>query len=366
MSAAFWSTAIVVGIVQGLFLGVTLLLKRHTNRRAARWLALLVCALAMGMLAGRLGTMLPAVAALLVVFVNINTELTFGPLLFLFVRSVVDPDRRWRFADTVHFLPFAVCVSTWSASWFFISDPAGLLYAGLDSLDGAGFFLAFKAFVLFTYVIASCRLLSRTTDAAGHQGSGQRSLDIDWLRRWIIRLSAIPAAIYLLTVLEQWHLAAVIEADEIGGLLVTVIVFLAASMILIRPSVLTAKRAANGWTATDTARVTACLEQERPWLDPELGLGGLAATLGMTQNQLSAVINEGLGTTFYALLNRYRLDEFRRLAGEPALRQRSVLELAFTAGFNSKASFYRAFRVAFGVTPTAFRRERMGACNRSR
>ena len=59
----------------------------------------------------------------------------------------------------------------------------------------------------------------------------------------------------------------------------------------------------------------------------------------MTQNQLSAVINDGLDTTFYGLLSRYRLEEFRKLAGDPAQRQRSVLELAFAIGFNSKASF---------------------------
>ena len=37
-------------------------------------------------------------------------------------------------------------------------------------------------------------------------------------------------------------------------------------------------------------------------------------------------------------------------------RHRSVLELAYEAGFNSKASFYRVFREAHGTTPTAFRK----------
>jgi AraC-like DNA-binding protein len=34
-----------------------------------------------------------------------------------------------------------------------------------------------------------------------------------------------------------------------------------------------------------------------------------------------------------------------------------VLELAYAAGFNSKASFYRLFRRSHGTTPTAFLRE---------
>jgi AraC-like DNA-binding protein len=68
-----------------------------------------------------------------------------------------------------------------------------------------------------------------------------------------------------------------------------------------------------------------------------------------------AVLNEGLSTTFYALLSRHRLAEFERLARDPALRKRTVLELALQAGFNSKASFYRVFRQAHGTTPSAYR-----------
>lgn len=361
MSAMFWSAALVVGIVQSLFFGVMLLLQRHTNRRAARWLALLVCALALGMLGGLFARMLPPAAALLVVFVNVNTELLFGPLLFMFVVSILDPERQWRTGDVVHFLPFLICVASWSVSSLYVSDHARLLYEGVDSLNVAGYFLGFKACVLFAYIIASCLLLSREVPATGRRKPVPRTLDAAWLRQWIIRLSTIPATIYLLAILEQQDLASMIEADEVAGLLVTVVVFLIASMILIRPSLLTAKRTANRNNVPNTSGLRAYLDEQRPWLDPELGLGCLAEAIGMTQNQLSALINDGLGTTFYGLLNHYRLTEFRRLASDPELRRHSVLELAFAAGFNSKASFYRAFRDTYGTTPTAFRTERLAA-----
>ena len=92
-------------------------------------------------------------------------------------------------------------------------------------------------------------------------------------------------------------------------------------------------------------------------LESELGLADLAAALGSTENRLSSVINEGLDTSFYGLLNHYRLAEFERLARDPASRDRSVLDLAFDAGFNSKASFYRAFREAHSTTPSAYRND---------
>ena len=107
------------------------------------------------------------------------------------------------------------------------------------------------------------------------------------------------------------------------------------------------RRAGAETTACDHAPDSSRTAARRP---------DLAGTLGWSENRLSAVIGEGLGTTFYALLNRYRLGEFERLARDPELRHRSVLELAYEAGFNSKASFYRVFRESHGTTPTAFRK----------
>ena len=72
------------------------------------------------------------------------------------------------------------------------------------------------------------------------------------------------------------------------------------------------------------------------------------------------MINEGLGTTFYDLVSRYRLAHFERLAGDEALRDRTVLDLAFESGFNSKASFYRVFRRVHDTTPSAYRKGLLG------
>jgi AraC-like DNA-binding protein len=102
--------------------------------------------------------------------------------------------------------------------------------------------------------------------------------------------------------------------------------------------------------------LTERLEKDRPWQDPELDLSQLAADMKWSENRLSQVINEDLGSSFYAVLAHYRLAEFERLAQDLDSKERSVLDLAMDAGFNSKASFYRAFRHRYGATtPTAFR-----------
>jgi AraC-like DNA-binding protein len=87
--------------------------------------------------------------------------------------------------------------------------------------------------------------------------------------------------------------------------------------------------------------------------DPELGLKQLARLLGTNSAYLSRALNEGLGMSFSSFVNGLRCE-----AVAEALRagtDRSLLDLAFEAGFASKASFNRAFRQRYGVTPRGYR-----------
>ncbi len=90
------------------------------------------------------------------------------------------------------------------------------------------------------------------------------------------------------------------------------------------------------------------------WRDPELSLATVARRLGTNAGALSRALNEGLGLNFNEAINQMRID-----AVLAALRQDGdtpVLDIAMAAGFNSKASFNRAFKLLTGETPTAYRR----------
>lgn len=89
--------------------------------------------------------------------------------------------------------------------------------------------------------------------------------------------------------------------------------------------------------------------------DPDLSLGVLAQRLGTNTNHLSRAINEGLGLNFSSFIGRMRAETVAA-----ALRDGSkadLLDLAFDAGFSSKASFNRVFLAAFEQTPSAYRRQ---------
>lgn len=91
------------------------------------------------------------------------------------------------------------------------------------------------------------------------------------------------------------------------------------------------------------------------WREPDLTLAELARRLGTNTSYLSRAVNEGLGMNFNSFVNRMRAGEVARLMqADP--RARDLLTLALDAGFSSKATFNRAFRSAYGIAPSHYRR----------
>jgi len=89
--------------------------------------------------------------------------------------------------------------------------------------------------------------------------------------------------------------------------------------------------------------------------DSMLSLRSLSRHLNEKAHYVSQVINQDLGTNFYELVNRARVERAQRLLGESP--DRTVLEVALAVGYNSKSTFNAAFRRHTGLTPTAFRQE---------
>lgn len=106
--------------------------------------------------------------------------------------------------------------------------------------------------------------------------------------------------------------------------------------------------------------VKAFMAKEKPYLDPELDLNGLATLLAMSPHHLSQVINDGAQCNFYEFVNMYRLEEAKALLADPANDHLTVLGLAFEAGFNSKATFNRFFKKATQQTPSQYRTSHRG------
>jgi AraC-like DNA-binding protein/ketosteroid isomerase-like protein len=94
-------------------------------------------------------------------------------------------------------------------------------------------------------------------------------------------------------------------------------------------------------------------ERQQPYLDPELDLQRVAKECGYSRNQISYLLNQVLGQSFYRYVNQARLQHLLA-ALELAAPPIRIDELAFAAGFNSTSAFYSSFRQHTGQSPKAY------------
>ena len=94
-------------------------------------------------------------------------------------------------------------------------------------------------------------------------------------------------------------------------------------------------------------------QRQRPYLDPELDLQQVAEASGYTRNQISYLLNQVLGQSFYRYVNQARLQHLLASLDDSCTRT-PVDDLAFAAGFNSLSAFYKCFREHTGLSPKAY------------
>ncbi len=367
MTDLIWIAIFGAGIFQALFLGAAVAFRPHTNRLAGRLLSLLLALIGIGLFAELVQSELPPNLALLLAFLNINTELAVGPFYYLIVRSMVYPDRSFRTRDIAHFLPFAVGVTAWFVTWCFIEDPEVLYRHEFQARLPLFEYLLVKAGLMFTYLAVTLRMLTRASAETQSLTSGRHVISVSTLRRWSLGVGAIPLTIYLITIVEQVGILPGIESDQIAGIILAGAIFSLAWLVGSRPWLLSLKP-----KPTESARwseqanlLHSYLQESRAWREIDLSRADLAQAVGWTERELSQVIRLGLNDSFYGLLNAYRLDEFERLAHDPARAGDDILTLAFEAGFSSKAVFYREFRARHQTTPSQYRFLELSAENAS-
>lgn len=297
-------------------------------------------------------------------FAPFSYTLAFGPLIYFYTTSLVNhpPAPAWP-----HFTP---------VSAQFLADALvfPLPLATKDWWDAA----ANAPFISPLFEIAGLLSLAIYSAAAFRQYRGYRhwldenrtdgvDFDPSWIRNFLAALAAV-ATVWLGFIAANWL---VLSRDYFDQFLL----YLIFSGLVLYLGVV-------GWRNADTAFppvATTTLpddqlrqdapgrnwaEQGRTWLarldagegwrDPGLTLATLARRLGTNTSYLSRALNAATGENFNVVINRRRVEEVQRLLARPG-ESRGLLELAFDAGFNSKASFNRAFTDVAGMSPSAWR-----------
>jgi AraC-like DNA-binding protein len=307
-----------------------------------------------------------SLALVLIIVANIlapiNTpfviSFALGPLIWFYATGLVYghwPSRSW-----LHLLP---------AAFQFAVQVLGFLPSAALGASLSGFIGRYQRPIatlgtlvgLFVYCFASLRLLRTYRKFLSQERSDDERFATHWLTQ------ALWAAIALLCVRAGYQGVSLFRALDYKDVFVPFVAIAALGLYLgvegwrhaelpfppMAPAVPPPPMRNRDWKAEGEAWA-ARTRTGRWYLDPALTLAGLARHLGTNTTYLSRAFNEGLGLSFSAFINKLRAEEVAKQlrSGD----RRALLEVAFSAGFSSKASFNRAFRAAFDVTASEYRR----------
>jgi AraC-like DNA-binding protein len=306
--------------------------------------------------------------------------LLFGPLIYLYSRSVIHKDFRINAKNLMHFFPFIILFLA-TESFFLLQTRifqqrllTGLIQHRLPPVISIFSTLIFVQFLF--YIIASWRLVYQYKQAAGQYYSNTREVNLSWLFSTILFFFGIA----ILCIINGLLIQTVFADYFLFGfnlIIFAMLIFIITVLLkaLQKPyffsfsdePVYPLNTRARTQTAADPAEMKKTaqslldfMQENKPYRDPELTLEQLATRLSLKPRVLSQVINEIIGQNFYNFINRYRIQEASRLLTNPKDKKITILEVLYEVGFNSKSSFNTLFKKYMGLTPTDFKKKQGG------
>lgn len=105
----------------------------------------------------------------------------------------------------------------------------------------------------------------------------------------------------------------------------------------------------------DFERIGAYIIENQRFLDPNLGLEELAGELDMSATHLSKIINTYSDYNFSDYINSLRIQQAKKLLNDNNFCRYTIVSIGLECGFNSKSTFYTAFKKFTSQTPSEFR-----------
>ena len=98
------------------------------------------------------------------------------------------------------------------------------------------------------------------------------------------------------------------------------------------------------------------LEKDEIFKDPDLDRETVCEMIGVNRTYLSQIINQDMNTTFYQLINKYRLEKSLEMLENPHYLHLPLKNISKLCGFKNANTFSKMFKQAYGKTPTEWLR----------
>ncbi|MAQ75857.1 MAG: hypothetical protein CL613_05945 [Aquimarina sp.] len=99
------------------------------------------------------------------------------------------------------------------------------------------------------------------------------------------------------------------------------------------------------------------MNEVKLYRDPNLGLCSVARKIKISSNYLSQLVNKLTGKNFTDYINTFRVEDAKQKLTNKNYSNYTIVGIGLESGFNSKSTFYSAFKKLVGKSPSSYRRE---------
>lgn len=351
---SFTNVIHIIIIFQGSLLLLNIFLSDYKKQKSDYLLASIIAALSLQML----GLFLANRNIQQEVFQSVNCLYGFlyGPLLFLYLRSITQADFKFNKVQLLHFLP------------------AGIIITGILVTKG-GFcrpqvYIGYAVHIL-TYIFFCFREISKYSKTVKDNYSRLEMLNLGWLKGTLLIFS-------LIVLVDLIQFTAFLLDSEIFPMEILVFLMILGAVNLLYFKGFSPARQWVGVVNEDrvlsmtlpaTKRIDTDLEENRRLIhqlethlkekesfkNANLTIGLLAEELDMSKRSLSELINDHYDQNFVDFINTWRIEYAKERLLNPKDVKETILEVLYESGFNSKSSFNVAFKKKTGMTPSKFK-----------
>ncbi len=347
------------------------------NNKASKWLSFLLflCALYITpYMLGYANWYTHKVTREILFFVPFMQVLLIGPVIYFYTKSSLNISFKVSKKEFLHFIP-ALLYLIYSVI-IFIIDKVILdefyFYADGRDKDLANWYQIMGVISMSFYLILSLQHYSKYKNLVFQKVSFANSILFDWIQNFLIAFLAIIILRVLLFLLNP-------EWGEFGSQFWYYIVFSFVVLYIAINGYANAVKMSflndvnseniNVFSELDNEKEIAnqasnekeievwkhkiiqLIQEHKIYENPKLTLANLANELETNSKIVSNVINTGFNMNFNDFINHYRIEAVKEKLSEGKHKTTTLLGIAFDAGFNSKATFNRAFKKSTGLSP---------------
>lgn len=300
----------------------------------------------------------------ILMLINLPYEFLHGPLLYLFVKSLTNPEKFEKRKWLLHFtIPVIIFFSTLPI--LTLSDKERIIFYKTNGKSVESFLFDWSYLMMISgsiYIYITIVLLYKHKKRIQKQFSYIEKINLNWIWFLIFGMGV------------TWAIIIIGGSDKLifstSSILIIFIGYFGIKQVGIftnqqfEPASINEfevekKKYARSSLKEDTAKqvqekLGILMEQEKMFTIPELTLTDLAIKLNIHPNYLSQVINDLEGLNFFNYINTLRVEEFKKLVSKPESKKYTFLSLAYECGFNSKTTFNRFFKKVTGLSPSEY------------